>query len=424
MINGKRIRIINYRHWLCIAITFGFFAVGVFVFPNTLGRTVESFRDFGLSIAYFFCELFGINHTITPTVIESASIPFFDFPTSFTSSTPSTTLPDTWIGFQSSWGVYWRLWATASNFTSYLGFLSNIFFWLVMAALIALPFVLVIYLAFNRYFKSHNNDYNLDSKPLRNFKRIAAHTYSPVRRFITSLLGFIREHRAYWIAWLCLWLWYFNALTIIVEFIAYYFYFVISFDTDTVYKQVYKLFVDLAVPFSFIPVWAWVIIGLILFDRLRKRIALSILRHFEMRNRGFINARPIVFMDCGTMGKKKTTMITDMALSQEAMFRDKAFEKILENDLKFPYFPFINLENEIKRVMSRRSVYNLATCRRFVKVNGASFFGCYGAENSRKRGIVYSITIINVTAIYTTISSKLLTFGKSLKYTRSYILFT
>lgn len=40
------------------------------------------------------------------------------------------------------------------------------------------------------------------------------------------------------------------------------------------------------------------------------------------------------------MGKGKTTTITDMAISKSVMFRDKAFELILENDMKFPYFPW------------------------------------------------------------------------------------
>lgn len=361
----------NYRHIICILITLGFIACGVFFFPNTLGRTIECFRDFGLSVAYFFCEIFGIEYTFTATVNDVAKIPFFDMPVS---STPSTSLPDTWSGFKSSWGAYWRLWATSSNFTGYLGFLSNVLFWVCMVILIALPLVLLLYIAFNQYFKKQNNDYNKDSKTLCAFKWLAAHTYSPVRRFVTEFIDFVRQHRKYWFAWLLLWLWYFNAFTVLIEFIAFYLYFVFSFDMSGIYRQVYKLFIDLAVPIEFIPIWAWVIIGLILFDRFRKRIALSILRHFEMRNRGFINARPIVFMDCGTMGKKKTTMITDMALSQEVMFRDKAFEKILENDLKFPYFPWINFENEIKRVMSRRSVYNLATCRRFVQSKRRKFF--------------------------------------------------
>ena len=86
-----------------------------------------------------------------------------------------------------------------------------------------------------------------------------------------------------------------------------------------------------------------------------------------MKDRGFINERPIVFMVCGTMGKKKTTLITDMALSQEVMFRDKALERLTANDMKFPDFPWINLENTLKYAIKEHIVYNLATCRKFIR---------------------------------------------------------
>ena len=92
-----------------------------------------------------------------------------------------------------------------------------------------------------------------------------------------------------------------------------------------------------------------------------------------MKNRGFINARPIVSMTCGTMGKKKTTMITDMALSMEVMLKDKAFEKLLEEDLKFPYFPWINLENALRTVMEYHHVYNLATVKAYIHKKHARF---------------------------------------------------
>lgn len=151
-IMGQQIRNrINYRHWICITITLGILLLGVFVFPNALGRIIESFRDLGLSIGYFFAELFGIEHTITPTVNEFAQIPFFDFPIS--GGLPSTSLPDTWSGFASSWGAYWRLWATGENFVGYCGFLVNLFFWVCMAVLIILPFALLLYIYLGRYTK-------------------------------------------------------------------------------------------------------------------------------------------------------------------------------------------------------------------------------------------------------------------------------
>lgn len=361
----------DYRHIICVSITLGFILCGVFLYSGALGRVIEGGRDFGLSVGYYFCEIFGIQHNITLTVNDLPKIPFFDFTQT---PAPSTPLPDTPQGFQSNWVRYWQLWATMDNFTGYLSFLGNLLFTLCKVLIIILPFVLVAYLYLKRYLKKENNDYDKDSRPLKACKWLTAHTYRPVKQWLVGLWAFIKEHKPYYIIWAVVWAFNFNAFAIVLEFLAYYFYFVVSFDIASLYRQVYKLFLDLSVPFTSIPVWAWVIIGLIVFDRIRKNIAYARLRHCELRNRGFINARPIVFMVCGTMGKKKTTAITDMALSQEVMFRDKAFEKILENDLKFPSFPWINLENELKRAMEYHEVYNLATAKIWVHKKATRWF--------------------------------------------------
>lgn len=345
----------NYRHIVCILITIGFLACGVFVFPNALGRLIEGGRDFGLSVAYYFCEIFGLEHNITPTVNDLSQTPL-----------PSVLLPDTWADFKIGWTAYWRLWASTDNFTGYLSFLGNLLCYLCYVLLIVLPVALVVVLLLRNQIKKKNNDYDKDSLPLRAWKWVSRHTYRPVRAWIVSLFRFVREHRGYWISWLCLWLFFFNAYTIALEFFAYYFYFVVSFDVLNLYRQVYKLFLDLFPVLTFIPLWVWIIIGLVIFDRFRKKIAYARLVHFERQNCGFINARAIVVMVVGTMGKGKTTMLTDMCLSTEVLFRNKAFEKILENDLKFPNFPWINLEMELRRAIAFHEVYNLATCRVFV----------------------------------------------------------
>ena len=49
------------------------------------------------------------------------------------------------------------------------------------------------------------------------------------------------------------------------------------------------------------------------------------------------------------------------------MFRDKAFEMILENDLKFPNFPFINLEINLKKLIKSHKIYNLATIKKYIE---------------------------------------------------------
>ena len=120
----KRLRV-DYRHIVCIVITLGFVALGVFEFFGADGRVIEGGRDFGLSAAYYFCELFQIPHNITPTVNEFPKIPFFDWGGS-TPSSPSIPIPDEWQGFTVKWSEYWQVWASGENFFSYLAFLGNL----------------------------------------------------------------------------------------------------------------------------------------------------------------------------------------------------------------------------------------------------------------------------------------------------------
>ena len=107
---ARFLKSLDYRHYICIAITLGFVACAVFLFPAAFGRIIESCRDFGLSIAYYFCELFFIPHDITPTVND---LPATGSGTVF--------LPDTYEGFAENWQRYWQLWASKENFFAYLG---------------------------------------------------------------------------------------------------------------------------------------------------------------------------------------------------------------------------------------------------------------------------------------------------------------
>lgn len=355
---------VDYRHIICIIITLGVVALGVFRFFDSIGRIIEVCRDFGLSIAYYFCELFMMPHNIIPTVNDYANYDLIYNP--FGGISPSISLPDSWEGFKVKWGEYWQAFASKENLDGYFAWLGDFLYAFSLVILICLPLVIILILVSRKLLNKQNNDWGEDTGPLKLFKAAANHTYRPAKEWLADFSHFVAEHKAYWGIWLALFALYFNIATIFIEFLAFYFYFVVSFDFVSIYRQVYKLACDLWVPFNFLPWWAWVIAALWLIDRWRRKIGFARLRHNEMKNRGFINARPIVFMTCGTMGKKKTTMISDMALSQEVMFRDKAFEKFLEEDLKFPYFPWINLENAIKTGMEYHHIYNLATVELYI----------------------------------------------------------
>lgn len=347
---------------LSVLITAAFALLAVFVFSDSYLRFGEAVKDFGLSVGYYFCTLFGIEHNIVPSVTEYSSV--MDW---------SILLPSDLEGFTSQSKSFFALLIDGENFASYWAKVGDVMLVLLKVVAIILPCLLVLGLVIWRLYKSGNTKHNKDTVPLKVFKSFSRCLYQPLKRAVLSYRDFLTEHRAVWIFWAVMWAFHLNAASIVTGFLAYYFYFVLSFDVANLYVQVCKLFIDLQVIFRYFPWWCIAFICWLLFDHWRKSIALNRLRHFEARNCGFINELPIVSMACGSMGKKKTTLITDMVLSQEVMFRQKALEILQQNDMKFPYFPWIAFEDELRRCMEHGTVYNLASVKAWVALKRSRF---------------------------------------------------
>ncbi|MGN0812365.1 MAG: hypothetical protein ACI4MQ_02520, partial [Candidatus Coproplasma sp.] len=304
------------------------------------------------SLKFYLSELLGLDLHGNIIVNDFTQLPF-ELPLH---------LPRTWEEFASNLSGYWSTFFSMENFTAYMGKVADVLFYITKFILIIMPVFLIGVVVSILKPRNQNNDYAKESIALKRFKRFEKRVYLPVKNWVLVFVEFVRENFYYATVLGWIWAYSFNIIAIVISFFAYYFYFIAAMKVPTLYIQIVKLLMDVSV----IPVAVWVIVGLIALLKIRKSIGYNRLNHMEMCDRGFINERPIVFMLCGTMGKKKTTLITDMALSQEIMFRDKAFEKILDCDLKFPFFPWINLELEIKHAMEVHYVYNLATCRRFI----------------------------------------------------------
>ncbi len=332
------------------------------VFWKSYVRFGETCKDFGLSVAYYFCELFGVDYSFTPTVTEYSGVLQWEI-----------VLPADFNEFTVSVGNFFEMLTDNENFAGYWLAVGDVMLVVAKAVAVILPCVMVLLLVVVRLYRQENTDHNRDTRPLKIFKWIAAKTYQPIKRAVLSYREYLSEHKSVWICWIVLWVFHLNVASIIMGFLAYYFYFVLSFDVAGLYVQVCKLFVDLQVIFRHFPWWSIVTVTWLLFNRWRKNIALNRLRHFEARNCGFINELPIVSMSCGSMGKKKTTLITDMVLSQEVMFRQKALSILQECDMKFPYFPWISFEDELRACMAHGTVYNLASIKTWVALKRARF---------------------------------------------------
>lgn len=363
------------EHADCVAVSIGisviFLLFGIFRFNGFVGRIIESLRDVGTSFVYFICDIFEIQTDILPTVNDYPVIPFFGF--LYGESAPEIPIPKELQEFAEKWQIYWSVWATWENFQNYLSSLGNIMVVLSKALVFVLPVFFIVKISFDGSVNKQNNDYNKDSKPFKIYKRVLDKTFRPVKHWILRYRDFWATFRIITRVWLITWLCYFNVFTIILEVVAYYLYFIVSFDVLSLYRQAYKLLLDLWAFLTFFPVWLYPVVVVTALCKKSYSVGYDRLRHNEACNCGVVKERGVVTIVYGEMGAGKTALITDMTLSENNILRDQAFEIILESDMMFPNFPWIVLENELKRCFAYHKVYSILTCKRWVAKKKARF---------------------------------------------------
>ncbi len=340
---------------LSIGITVLSVLLGASVFYRSYIRLWETLGDLWDSVRYYFCEIFMIKHNIHAGVTDKSEVLGIE-----------NILPETEDGFGVKWAVYFRLFFYGGNIQGYgekvgVG-VGNVARYI----LLFLPLVILLVLIIRKIYSKPNTRHNQDTKPLQIFKRVATKTYQPIKRFVLDFIDYLNTHDKWKTAWIVLWMMNLNLMSIIVAFVAYYLYFAVTFKVLTLYGQVCKLVMDVALVLRQFP---WFLTGTIawwIFNKVRENIALQVLQYHEARDCGFIKELPIVSMSCGSMGKKKTTLTTDMSLSQTVMFRQEAFKRLQKQDMKFPFFPWIKFEKELQACMEYGRVYNLASIRTWV----------------------------------------------------------
>lgn len=345
-----------------VMLTALFILLGIFVFRQSYCRAIEALIDLFGGFKYYLCTLFEIETSGLPSVTEYSKVIEW-----------TAILPSDFENFKVNATEYFVALVSKENFLSWLSMSGNkIGIWAKVITIL-LPGIVGLFIVIKRLYASGNTKHNVDTVPLRIFKKASAVLYKPVKRFICGYIEFLRKHSGILTLWCVMWILHLNLASIIIAFFAYYFYFAVSFDVGSIYTQLVKMVLDLQPFFRFFPWWSLVIFAYVLFERFRKKVALNKLRKYEAKNCGFINELPIVSMTCGSMGKRKTTMITDMALSQEVMFRQKAFSILQKADMKFPFFPWICFEKELAACIEYGTVYNLATAKDWVALKQSRF---------------------------------------------------
>lgn len=326
-----------------------------------ISRFVTAVIDLGMSLAYYFTEIFLDGDLITPTVTALPDITFEEL------------IPWDWEELARKLREMWPALFTKEAFLYYLYdvgmFMKNLSILLMFLIPVVLGGWMLVRSFLDEPAKYENGE---DTKPLRLFKRYVRKPLMTLREWLFAFSDYARSSRCT-VALFWIWLFNINVLSIVGEFFAFYFYFAASFKLSDIFTQLLKLLVDLIIMLRTLPLLIWLLIAVFILDTVRRNIGYGVLRHHEMKNRGFINSLPVVCMACGTMGAKKTTLITDMLISTDIMFRDKAQELLFKNDMKLPNFPWQRFEDDLREGIEQGMIYNLATIEEYVRARSVAY---------------------------------------------------
>ncbi|MBQ8291903.1 MAG: hypothetical protein IJX88_05310 [Clostridia bacterium] len=322
-------------------------------------RLVQAIKDLALSIAFYFTELSGFEGVITPTV---SVIP----------DNLQDILPRTWEEFYPILQAYGKALISWEDIKASVGVLLLNTANVLSIVFMFLPLLLCVGWLVVQAYQKPNNDYRKKTKPRERFERFEEKRWKPVKEYVCGYVAYIKEHTPALKILAFLWLYNLNVLTIAVELAAYLLYLCVALTEipsfiRSLYVQIVKLVCDLSVMFGFFPWWVFAIIGFKIFDAIRQSIGMAALRYYEACNRLFLTVYLGALFLVGKQRSKKTTIITDMALTQEIIFREEARERLSARDKQFPFFPWQNVEVFYRLTQKNHKFPTLASYRAFVK---------------------------------------------------------
>ena len=156
-----------------VFVSFAFVLLGVFVFSSSYLRFWETMTEFGQSIAFYFCEIFGIEHNIVPSVNAPSHV-----------VGNMIKLPDNLDGFKENTQSYLSLLFSGQNFVGWWGTVTGTLATLSKVLVLLLPCAVGLWFVIRWLYGRSNRRHNKDTVPLVVFKFISRCTYQPIKQFV------------------------------------------------------------------------------------------------------------------------------------------------------------------------------------------------------------------------------------------------
>ncbi|MBO5091514.1 MAG: hypothetical protein J6C61_03430 [Clostridia bacterium] len=326
----------HYIAFLLIAVSSG---LGVLFYNVSYERFIQNIIDLGRSCVFFFKKFFMLNESYTVDL----------FPADLTDI--SRVIPIDIDKLLDKLDRFTEIIFTLDNFRDYLVFILLAFIFIELLVCIGIPVYIIFCDLFESIYLSPSSpdDKFKESKMLIFFKSKIENKLICVYNSCKSFVLFMREKKLYLKALIVIWMFNFNLTSLVVLLLAVYIYFITCLAISSLADSILKGFVDFFIAFIRVPLITYFVAGYIHITSLLKDYAYDTLEHHELCNRGFINEQPLGTLICASMGAGKTTMAVDMGLSTSVMFKEKALEILIKHDMRFPNFPWLRFEDDLKQ---------------------------------------------------------------------------
>lgn len=231
--------------------------------------------------------------------------------------------------------------------------------------MIVLPLIILLVVLIKALYYHQNTKHGRLTPPLRIHNMISSAVYTPLKRGILGAVSTIKGTKAISSILLIIWAFNFNFVTIVLNAVSFYLYFVVTFKFGELYNFVVDIIVSLKYLASFgaVPL---IFGGLFLLDKLRKKTGVARLERLEAKNKDVLKGRDVSTYKFGPMGCGKGLCMTDQVLSLSVMDCEQASADMALCRGMFPYFSWINFDFELEEARNRGDIVNLATALDYV----------------------------------------------------------
>ena len=317
----------------------GAIGVGTFIWLFSRGwwslvRLIGAIWDLLLSIAKYFLVVFGFPGVPIPEhVKEIPDVPFVPF------------LPLNAEDLSGFWGRFFAALFNGDRFLLYNYRFLNGFVNVQRFILPVVCLFLILKLWISGSADETNDDFGKKSRGVHAVEWLLHKIFVPIVTFVSTWWKSLR----FWLVltWLIVVAAGLNLLTILVEAVASLFWFSVSVDLPFLYTGIYKLFLDLTITFSTLPVFVWILVGYVLFCMIRRSVAFKRLERMEAANRAFLDKLPLCVLITGKIGVGKTTTNVNLSLSLQDAMRERILKNMMEIQAEFPLYKWEDFDHSI-----------------------------------------------------------------------------